>query len=167
LEEVAAESLAEQELAFQLQPLEQQVLAQRGPEQPVIAQLAQALVLVPEQVLALGQQQLEQLQLEHLVMMRHHRLGQVQFRQQRRYLLESKSSLIYRQLVMEFQYRLYRLRPLVTVHRVQLDHLRLLANGLQFPQLRSHRELASLLKMTFSLNAPLLVFKTYSNDQSI
>jgi hypothetical protein len=167
LEEVAAESLAEQELAFQLQPLEQQVLAQRGPEQPVLAQLAQALVLVPEQVLALGQQQLEQLQLEHLVMKRHHRLGQVQFRQQRRYLLELKSSLIYRQQVMEFQYRLYRLRPLVTVHRVQLDHLRLLANGLQFPQLRSHRELASLLKMTFSLNAPLLVSNTYSNEQSI
>jgi hypothetical protein len=167
LEEVAAESLAEQELAFQLQPLEQQVLAQRGPEQSVLAQLAQALVLVPEQVLALEQLQLEQLQLEHLVMLRHHRLGQVQYRQQRRYLLEPISSLIYRQLVMEFQYRLYRLRPLVTVHRVQLDHLRLLANGLQFPQLRSHRELASLLKMTFSLNAPLLVSNTYSNEQSI
>jgi hypothetical protein len=127
LEEVAAESLAEQELAFQRQPLEQQVLAQRGPEQSVLAQLVQALVLVPEQGLAL-----EQLQLEHLVMKRHHRLGQVQFRQQRRYLLELKSSLIYRQQVMEFQYRLYRLRPLVTVHRVQLDHLRLLANGLQW-----------------------------------
>jgi hypothetical protein len=160
LEEVAAESLAEQELAFQLRPLEQQVLAQRGPEQSVLAQLVQALVLV----LVL---ELEQLQLEHLVMMRHRRLGQVQFRQQRRYLLELKSSLIYRQQVMEFQYRLYRLRPLVTVHRVQLDHLRLLANGLQFPQLRSHRELASLLKMTFSLNAPLLVSNTYSNEQSI
>jgi hypothetical protein len=162
LEEVAAESLAEQELVFQLQPLEQQMLGQRGPEQSVLAQLAPELVLAPEQVLAL-----EQLQLEHLVMMRHHRLGQVQFRQQRRYLLELKSSLIYRQQVMEFQYRLYRLRPLVTVHRVQLDHLRLLANELLFPQLRSHRELASLLKMTFSLNAPLLVFKTYSNEQSI
>jgi hypothetical protein len=162
LEEVAAESLAEQEQVFQLQPLEQQVLAQRGPEQSVLAQLVQALVLVPEQVLAL-----EQLQLEHLVMKRHHRLGQVQFRQQRRYLLELKSSLIYRQQVMEFQYRLYRLRPLVTVHRVQLDHLRLLANELLFPQLRSHRELASLLKMTFSLNAPLLVSNTYSNEQSI
>jgi hypothetical protein len=160
LEEVAVESLAEQELVFQLQPLEQQVLAQRGPEQSVPAQLVQA--LVPEQVLAL-----EQLQLEHLVMKRHHRLGQVQFRQQRRYLLELKSSLIYRQQVMEFQYRLYRLRPLVTVHRVQLDHLRLLANELLFPQLRSHRELASLLKMTFSLNAPLLVSNTYSNEQSI
>jgi hypothetical protein len=160
LEEVAVESLAEQELVFQLQPLEQQVLAQRGPEQSVLAQLVQA--LVPEQVLAL-----EQLQLEHLVMKRHHRLGQVQFRQQRRYLLELKSSLIYRQQVMEFQYRLYRLRPLVTVHRVQLDHLRLLANELLFPQLRSHRELASLLKMTFSLNAPLLVSNTYSNEQSI
>jgi hypothetical protein len=167
LEEVAAESLAEQELAFQLQPLEQQVLAQRGPEQPVLAQLAQALVLVPEQVLALGQQQLEQLQLEHLVMLRHLRLEQVRFPQQRRYLLELKSSLIYRQQVMEFQYRLYRLRPLITVHRVQLDHLRLLASGLQFPQLRSHRELASLLKMTFSLNAPLLVSNAYSNEQSI
>jgi hypothetical protein len=162
LEEVAVESLAEQELVFQLQPLEQQVLAQRGPEQSVPAQLAPELVLVPEQVLAL-----EQLQLEHLVMKRHHRLGQVQFRQQRRYLLELKSSLIYRQQVMEFQYRLYRLRPLVTVHRVQLDHLRLLANELLFPQLRSHRELASLLKMTFSLNAPLLVSNTYSNEQSI
>jgi hypothetical protein len=162
LEEVAAESLAEQELAFQLRPLEQQVLAQRGPEQSVLAQLVQALVLVLVLVL-----ELEQLQLEHLVMMRHRRLGQVQFRQQRRYLLELKSSLIYRQQVMEFQYRLYRLRPLVTVHRVQLDHLRLLANGLQFPQLRSHRELASLLKMTFSLNAPLLVSNTYSNEQSI
>jgi hypothetical protein len=160
LEEVAVESLAEQEQVFQLQPLEQQVLAQRGPEQSVLAQLVQA--LVPEQVLAL-----EQLQLEHLVMKRHHRLGQVQFRQQRRYLLELKSSLIYRQQVMEFQYRLYRLRPLVTVHRVQLDHLRLLANELLFPQLRSHRELASLLKMTFSLNAPLLVSNTYSNEQSI
>jgi hypothetical protein len=160
LEEVAVESLAEQELVFQLQPLEQQMLAQRGPEQSVLAQLVQA--LVPEQVLAL-----EQLQLEHLVMKRHHRLGQVQFRQQRRYLLELKSSLIYRQQVMEFQYRLYRLRPLVTVHRVQLDHLRLLANELLFPQLRSHRELASLLKMTFSLNAPLLVSNTYSNEQSI
>jgi hypothetical protein len=164
LEEVAAESLAEQELAFQLRPLEQQVLAQRGPEQSVLAQLVQALVLVLVLVLVL---ELEQLQLEHLVMMRHRRLGQVQFRQQRRYLLELKSSLIYRQQVMEFQYRLYRLRPLVTVHRVQLDHLRLLANGLQFPQLRSHRELASLLKMTFSLNAPLLVSNTYSNEQSI
>jgi hypothetical protein len=164
LEEVAVESLAEQELVFQLQPLEQQMLAQRGPEQSVPAQLVQALVpeQVPEQVLAL-----EQLQLEHLVMKRHHRLGQVQFRQQRRYLLELKSSLIYRQQVMEFQYRLYRLRPLVTVHRVQLDHLRLLANELLFPQLRSHRELASLLKMTFSLNAPLLVSNTYSNEQSI
>jgi hypothetical protein len=162
LEEVAVESLAEQELVFQLQPLEQQMLAQRGPEQSVPAQLVQALVLVPEQVLAL-----EQLQLEHLVMKRHHRLGQVQFRQQRRYLLELKSSLIYRQQVMEFQYRLYRLIPLVTVHRVQLDHLRLLANELLFPQLRSHRELASLLKMTFSLNAPLLVSNTYSNEQSI
>jgi hypothetical protein len=162
LEEVAVESLAEQELVFQLQPLEQQMLAQRGPEQSVLAQLAPELVLVPEQVLAL-----EQLQLEHLVMKRHHRLGQVQFRQQRRYLLELKSSLIYRQQVMEFQYRLYRLRPLVTVHRVQLDHLRLLANELLFPQLRSHRELASLLKMTFSLNAPLLVSNTYSNEQSI
>jgi hypothetical protein len=160
LEEVAVESLAEQEQVFQLQPLEQQVLGQLGPEQSVLAQLVQA--LVPEQVLAL-----ERLQLEHLVMMRHHRLGQVQFRQQRRYLLELKSSLIYRQQVMEFQYRLYRLRPLVTVHRVQLDHLRLLANGLLFPQLRSHRELASLLKMTFSLNAPLLVSNTYSNEQSI
>jgi hypothetical protein len=138
------------------------MLAQRGPEQSVLAQLAPELVLVPEQVLAL-----EQLQLEHLVMKRHHRLGQVQFRQQRRYLLELKSSLIYRQQVMEFQYRLYRLRPLVTVHRVQLDHLRLLANELLFPQLRSHRELASLLKMTFSLNAPLLVSNTYSNEQSI
>jgi hypothetical protein len=160
LEEVAVESLAEQELVFQLQPLEQQMLAQRGPEQSVLAQLVQA--LVPEQVLAL-----EQLQLEHLVMKRHHRLGQVQFRQQRRYLLELKSSLIYRQQVMEFQYRLYRLRLRVTVHQEQLDRLRLLANGLLFPQLRSHRELASLLKMTFSLNAPLLVSNTYSNEQSI
>jgi hypothetical protein len=60
LEEVAAESLAEQELAFQLQPLEQQVLAQRGPEQSVLAQLVQPQVLVQAQVLAL-----EQLQLEH------------------------------------------------------------------------------------------------------
>jgi hypothetical protein len=162
LEEVAAESLAEQELVFQLQPLEQQMLAQRGPEQSVLAQLAPELVLVPEQVLAL-----EQLQLEHLVMKRHHRLGQVQFRQQRRYLLELKSSLIYRQQVMEFQYRLYRLRLRVTVHQEQLDRLRLLANGLLFPQLRSHRELASLLKMTFSLNAPLFVSDTYSNEQPI
>jgi hypothetical protein len=62
LEEVAAESLAEQELAFQLQPLEQQVLAQRGPEQSVLAQLVQPLVLEQAQAQVLA---LEQLQLEH------------------------------------------------------------------------------------------------------
>jgi hypothetical protein len=151
---VAAESLVALELVFQLQPLGRLGLEQLGQ------------VLALEQVLELVQER-ELLQQERLVMMRYLRLEQVRFQRQQRYLLELKFSLIYRQQVMEFQYRLYRLRLRVTVHQEQLDRLRLLANGLLFPQLRSHRELASLLKMTFSLNAPLFVSDTYSNEQPI
>jgi hypothetical protein len=158
----AAESLVALELVFQLQPLGR--LGRLGLVQLGLEQLGQVLAL--EQVLELVQER-ELLQQERLAMMRHLRLEPVRFQQQQRYLLELKFSPIYRQQVMEFQYRLYRLRLRVTVHQEQLDRLRLLANGLLFPQLRSHRELASLLKMTFSLNAPLFVSDTYSNEQPI